>query len=64
MAMMMPGAMPSAITSAVVEGFAPNAMLAATPIPTAETQAPMSHDDLNDVFTMISTLLWIGRDTS
>jgi len=39
-------------------------MLAATPIPTAETQAPMSHDDLNDVFTMISTLLWIGRDTS
>jgi hypothetical protein len=38
------------------------ARLAATMIATAAAQAPMSDDDLNAAFSMISTLLWIGLD--
>ena len=58
----MAGAIPSASRTAVVERFAPMAMLAATIIVTASSHATMSHDDLNAVFTLISTFLWSGVD--
>jgi len=58
----MTGAMESATRSAVVERFAPIATLASTSAATATTQAPMSHDDLNAPFMMISAVVWIGRD--
>jgi hypothetical protein len=61
--MTMAGAIPSASRSAVVERFAPIAVLAATVSAKAAIHGPtMSHDDLNTTFNMISTLLWIGVD--
>src|SRR5436309_15613084 len=58
----MPGATPTATRRAVVERFAPIAMLATMMMATAAIQPPMSHDGLKPVFNMIATLLWIDVD--
>ena len=56
----MPGAIPHPRRSALVEGFARMAMLAATIVTTAANQTPMIQNGLHAGLNMISTLLWIG----